>query len=148
MFRFRLERVRAVRARKEKLAQRELAEAISLRADAQAEMRSADAQLQHARTQQRSVAGQATAVSATELIAMQAFVEHVEAQLGRHARELEHCDAEVADRDAKLATAAGEHEMLKRLRERRRGEHASEAARRERNVLDEIALARFGRSSG
>ncbi len=148
VFRFRLERVRAVRARSEKLAQRELAEAISLRAGAQAEVRSADGQLEQARTQQRSVAGQTEAVSATELLAMQAFVERIEAQLHSHARELEQRDAEVADRDAKLATAAGEHEMLKRLRERRRGEHDSEAARRERNVLDEIALARFGRRSG
>jgi flagellar export protein FliJ len=50
-------------------------------------------------------------------------------------------------RDAELVTAASEHEMLERLRERRRGEHIREAARRELGALDEIAAARFRRSS-
>ncbi len=59
------------------------------------------------------------------------------------ARELEQCDADVAARDAELATAASEHEMLNRLSERRRGEHDREAARRELGVLDEIAATRF-----
>ena len=36
--------------------------------------------------------------------------------------------------------------MLNRLRERHRGEHDLEAARRERNTLDEIAVTRFRRS--
>jgi flagellar biosynthesis chaperone FliJ len=36
--------------------------------------------------------------------------------------------------------------MLNRLRERRRGEHDREAARREVGALDEIAAARFPRS--
>ena len=36
--------------------------------------------------------------------------------------------------------------MLNRLRERQRGEHDREAARRESNVLDEIAALRFRRS--
>ena len=54
---------------------------------------------------------------------------------------------EVAERDAELATAASEHEMLNRLRDRHRGEHDREADRRERNVLDEIASTRFRRST-
>jgi flagellar export protein FliJ len=53
--------------------------------------------------------------------------------------------AEVAAPDAELATAASEHEMLNRLRERRRGEHVREADRREQNALDEIAVTRFRR---
>ena len=36
--------------------------------------------------------------------------------------------------------------MLNRLRERHRGEHDREVARREQDVLDEIAATRFGRS--
>jgi flagellar export protein FliJ len=78
-------------------------------------------------------------VSPTELQAHQAFLERVEAQRGTHARELGVREAEVAARDAQLTTAAGEHEMLKRLRERRRGEHERELARIEGNTLDEIA---------
>src|SRR5271156_2507105 len=146
-FRFRLERVRAVRARKEKLAQRELAQAISRRSSTEADLRTADANLEHAHAEQRSFAAEAEAVSATDLLARQAFLERIEAQRGAHARELEQREAEVADRDAELATAASEHEMLNRLRERRRGEHDREADRRERNVLDEIASNRFRRST-
>ena len=86
------------------------------------------------------------AISAAELLARQAFLERVEAQRELHARELEQREAEVADRDAELATAASEHEMLNRLSERHRGEHDREAARHEQGVLDEIAVARFGRS--
>jgi flagellar biosynthesis chaperone FliJ len=37
--------------------------------------------------------------------------------------------------------------MLKRLKERHRGEHASEQARREQGALDEIATIRFGRGA-
>jgi flagellar export protein FliJ len=147
-FRFRLERVRAVREGKKKLAQQQLAEAISRRSSTEADLHTVDANLEQARAEQRTVAAEPSAVSSTELLARQAFLERVEGQRGLCARELEQREAEVADRDAKLTSAAGEHEMLNRLRERHRGEHAREAARRERNVLDEIAAARLGRSPG
>jgi flagellar FliJ protein len=146
-FRFRLERVRAVRERKEKLAQRELADAISRHSSSVDELRSADAHLEHALEEQRTVAGEREAVSATDLVARQAFLERVEAQRRLRARELEQRELEVAERDAELATAASEHEMLNRLRDRHRGEHDREADRRERNVLDEIASTRFRRST-
>lgn len=146
-FRFRLERVRALRERKEKLAQQQLAHALSRRASTEAELRRAEAELEQARAEQRGVAAMPSAVSATELQARQAFLERVEATRGQRAQELSQRDAEVADRDALLTSAAGEHEMLKRLRERHRGDHNREAARRERNLLDEIAAVRFGRSS-
>jgi flagellar export protein FliJ len=147
VFRFRLERVRAVRERTEKLAKQELAEAISRRSSSQDDLRVTDASLRLAREEQRTATAEPTTVSATELLARQAFVERIEAQRCLRASELKQREAEVANRDAKLATAASEHEMLNRLRERHRGEHNREAARRERNVLDEIAATRFGRSS-
>jgi flagellar export protein FliJ len=145
-FRFRLERVRAVRERKEKLAQRELADAISRRSSSAAELREADADLEHARAEQRSIAAEREAVSATDLLARQAFLERVEAQRRTRISELEQREAEVDERDAELASAASEHEMLNRLRERHRGEHNREAARREVGVLDEIAATRFRES--
>jgi flagellar FliJ protein len=145
-FRFRLERVRAVRERKEKLAQRELADAISRRSSSVAELRSADASLEHAREEQR-IAGERPTTSATDLLARQAFLERVEAQRRLRARELEQRELEVAERDAELTTAASEHEMLNRLRERHRGEHVRETDRREQGVLDEIATTRFRRST-
>jgi flagellar FliJ protein len=145
-FRFRLERVRAVRERKEKLAQQELAKAVSRRASTEEELRGAEADLEHARTEQRSVTAGAATVSATELQARQAFLERIETQRGLHAQELQRCETDVANRDAELASAASEHEMLNRLRERHRGEHDREMERRERNALDEIATIRFRRS--
>ncbi len=145
-FRFRLERVRAVRERKEKLAQRELADALSRRSSSVSELRSAEDRLEHAREEQRSVVAEHAALSGDDLLARQAFLERAEAQRRVRERELEQREAEVAARDAELVTAATEHEMLNRLRERRRGEHDREAARRELGDLDEIAVSRFGRS--
>jgi flagellar export protein FliJ len=144
--RFRLERVRALRERKEKLAQRELAQAMSRRSDTVAELRSAEDELAHARDEQRHTTARGGAVSAAELLAHQTFLECTEARQRQHASELELRDAEVAQRDAELATAATEHKMLQRLSERRRVEYARELARREVGALDEMAAMRFRRS--
>lgn len=146
-FRFRLERVRAVRERKENVAKQELARAIGHRARSEDRLRTAEAHVEHAQNQQRSVSDGAATVSATELIAGQAYLERVEAQRAESARDLRQRDAEVAERDAKLVTAASEHEMLNRLRERHLGEHTRELDRKERGSLDEIATQRFGRST-
>ena len=145
-FRFRLERVRAVRERKEKLAQRELADALSRRSSSVEELRDAQDRVEHALAEQRCVVDERTTVSADELRARQAFLERAEAQRRTHAHELVQREAEVAQRDAELTTAASEHQMLERLRERRRGEYNREAARRELGILDEIAAVRFHRS--
>jgi flagellar export protein FliJ len=145
-FRFRLERVRAVRERKEKLAEQELAKAIRLRTSTESELRSVEEHLRAAHLEQRSVTAQSTTVDAAELIARQAFLERIEAQRHDQANELRQRESEVSDRGVELTAAASEHEMLKRLKERHRSEHAREAARREGNMLDEIASVRFGRS--
>ena len=137
-FRFRLERVRIVRERREKIAQQDLARAIAERSSAEAQLRATEENLERAHEHQRSVATGAS-ISPSELQARQAFLERVEAERGMHARELGVLEAEVAARDAQLTVAAGEHEMLKSLRERRRGEHQREVARIEGNTLDEIA---------
>jgi flagellar FliJ protein len=146
-FRFRLERVRAVRERAEKLAKQDLAEAISRRSSTEEELSATEANIAQAHVEQRSAAAEPGPVSAGELQVRQSFLERIEAQRKGHAHELAQREAEVAERDAKLTVAASEHEMLNRLRERHRGEHDREAARVERNSLDEIASSRFGRSS-
>lgn len=147
VFRFRLERVRAVRERNEQLAQQELARAISLRSGTEADLRAAEAHLEQAHVEHRAHTSDAHTLEATEMLARQAFIERVEAQRGAHIQELQQREAQVVERDAKLTTAATEHEMLNRLRERHRGEHERELASRERTALDEIAAARFGRSA-
>jgi flagellar export protein FliJ len=146
-FRFRLERVRAVRERKEKLAQQELARAISARSLTEAELQSAERRIEQAHGEQRAVAAGPSTMSSSELLARQTFLERVEAQRTVTELELRQREREVNDRGAELTLAAGEHEMLNRLRDRHRGEHDRDVARRERNVLDEIATMRVGRSS-
>ncbi|MGH2854956.1 MAG: flagellar export protein FliJ [Solirubrobacteraceae bacterium] len=149
-FRFRLERIRALRQRKESLARRELASAISQLTGSQDRLRRVEEHLERARTHQRlatGVGGSGGTVSAADLLARQAFVEHVEAQRTMGLRELERHEADVALRDTQLGRAAREHEILERLKERQRTEHEREAGRRESERLDEIALERFRRSA-
>jgi flagellar protein FliJ len=145
-FRFRLERVRAVRERKEKLAQQELARSMSRLTDKRAELQDAEASLERARAEQRTASEAPGAMRGAELQARQAFIERVEASRSSRAQAVRRGEAEVQEQNAKLLVAATEHEMLERLRDRRRSEHDREAARRESNLIDEIAAARAGRS--
>lgn len=145
-FRFRLERVRALRERRETQAKQDLAGAISRMTATEQDLCRAEETLEHARAQQRELAGPLANVAAGDLLARQAFLERVEAQRRARVNELSQREAEVAQRGAELTVAAGEHEMLNRLKERRRGEHNREADRREQGALDEIATVRFGRS--
>jgi flagellar export protein FliJ len=146
-FRFRLERVRMVRERSENAAKQELARAIAHRTRGEQDLRTAEEHVAHAQAQQRGAADGAASISATELIGRQAYLERVEAQRAASEHELRQRDSEVVERDAALASAAVEHEMLNRLRQRHLGEHTREQDRKERGMLDEIATQRFGRSS-
>jgi flagellar export protein FliJ len=146
VFRFRLERVRVLRERKEQQARQELAQAIASRANTAAELRAAEAHLEQAHSDHRARAIEVQTLNADELIARQAFLERIEAQRGAHAQELQRREAIVAERDVKLTVASSEHEMLKRLSERRRGEHERAASSREQGALDEMTAVRFGRS--
>ena len=131
-FRFRLERVRALRERRERLAQQELARSISGLAHSEARLQSADDTVAQARAEGREASGLG-AVDMSELRAQQAYLERTEAERTARVADLRRDEAEVASRNASLATAAREHD--------------SEVARREVNVLDEIATVRYGRST-
>jgi len=145
-FRFRLERVRALRERRETVAKQDLAGAISRMTATEQDLSRAEQTLEHARAQQRELASPLANVPAGDLLARQAFLERVEGLRRARVNELSQREAEVAQRGAELTVAAGEHEMLVRLKERRRGEHNREADRREQGVLDEIATVRYRRS--
>jgi flagellar export protein FliJ len=145
-FRFRLERIRALRERREDLAKQQLARAVSRLSSSQGRLDAVEDRLERVRAYQRLAAGEATTVSAGELLAQQALVEHVEAQRTIGVDELERNEAEVADRGAEFGHAAREHQMLERLKERQRGEHERETTRRENNLLDELAMDRSRRS--
>ncbi len=142
-FRFRLERIRALRQRREDLARQELENANRRLTGSRDRLRAVDDQLERVRAEQRT-AGEALAVfSAEELRARQAFVEQIEARRSNGIRELAEHEAAVADRGTEFGDAARDHRMLERLKERQLVEHDREAGRRERMVLDEIAIDRF-----
>jgi flagellar protein FliJ len=146
-FRFRLERVRALRERREDLARQELAKAVSRLNGSQSRLDAVDANLQRVLAEQRVATSTATMVDAEELRARQAFVERIEAQRVSEAVELRRDEADVAERGSELGEAAREHRMLERLKERQHAEHDREAGRREGIALDEIAIDRFRRSA-
>jgi len=146
-FRFRLERVRALRERREDLARQELAAAMTRLAGSRDRLRAVEERLDQLRAEQRAATGPAQTVSAADLRAQQAFVEHVEAQRAGGAHELTRHEAAVAERGSDLGRAARERQTLERLRDRQRAEHDREVRRREGLALDEIALERFRRSA-
>jgi flagellar export protein FliJ len=137
--------VRALRERKEEIAKHELAQAMGRLSDSEQRLRDVEDRLAAAHEGQRG-AGAQGAMSAADLVANQAFVERVEQQRRHGVRELRRSAAEVADRGAALRSAARDHQMLERLKERHHAAHRSELARREGEMLDEIALDRFRRS--
>jgi flagellar FliJ protein len=146
-FRFRLERVRALRERREDVARQELAKALERRTGSQTRLDAVDAHLARALAEQRVATSASTSVDAAELRDRQAFVERIEAQRVSDALELRRHEADVAARDSELGEAAREHRMLERLKERQLAEHDREAGRREGIALDEIAIDRFRRSA-
>ena len=146
-FRFRLERIRVLRQRKEELAKRELASSMTRLLCSEDRVRAVDANLERAHADQRVAAGELTVLSAAELAARQAFVERVEGQRSVGVRELKRSEAEVADRGAALGRAARDMKMLDRLKQRHRAAHDLQSARRESNALDEMALDAFRRSA-
>lgn len=145
-FRFRLERVRALRERKEELAKQDLALALGKLADSEDKLRDAGTRLERAR-EDHSHAVRNQTFSGADLRAGQAFLERVEAQRSAGVEELRRSESEVADRGAALSVAAQEHQMLERLKRRHKAEHVRELARIEGATLDEIAIDRFRRST-
>lgn len=146
-FRFRLERVRALRERREDLARQELAKALTRLGGSQEQLDAVDARLERIHADQRLATSTQSTVAAEELRARQALVERVEAERVQGARELSRREADVTQRGDELGHAAREHRMLERLKERQHGEHERESKRREGLVLDELAIDRFRRSA-
>ncbi|HEY1687865.1 MAG TPA: flagellar export protein FliJ [Solirubrobacteraceae bacterium] len=146
-FRFRLERVRALRERKEDLAKQELALALGRLSDSEGALHAASERLAQAQQERRSATTAADTFSGADLRAGQAFLERVEHQRSTGVEALKRSELEVVDRGAALSKAAQEHQMLERLKQRQRDEHMRELARREGAMLDEIAIDRFRRST-
>jgi flagellar FliJ protein len=137
-FTFKLERVRALRERKEELAKEELAASLALRLRGEAMLHAAYENVEEARRLQRSAAS--SSMTAAELQAAQAYLERTERERESASLDLDRQDAEVEARRMALQNAAREREVLERLKERRRTEYLRESERRQGAVLDEMAI--------
>lgn len=137
-FTFKLERVRALRERKEELAKEELAASLALRLRGEAMLHAAMENVEQARGTQRAAVG--VPMTAHELQSAQAYLERAERERESASLHLDRQDAEVDARRSALQNAAREREVLERLKARRRSEHVKEADRREGVRLDEMAI--------
>jgi flagellar FliJ protein len=136
-FVFSLERVREVRAHEEDKAREAFAASLSLRARGVALL--ADAQARAAAAREQALA-KTTPRSGATLLSEQAWLERVQRSQEQAALELERRNDELEQRRADLAAAGQRRQVLDRLKDRKRQDHALEAARRDAVALDEVAL--------
>ncbi|HEX4009227.1 MAG TPA: flagellar export protein FliJ [Solirubrobacteraceae bacterium] len=142
-FRFRLERVRALRERAEDEAKEAFAGAMQDRIRSEREVQLAAERVAKAREAQ--LGATAMAVTAADLIARQAYLERSEQVQQASEDDLGRREQALEVRREQLTTAARERQALERLKENRRIEHEREQARIEAATLDEIALNGFRR---
>ncbi len=131
-YRFRLERVRALRERREEQAKQEFAVALQARQRCQDEV--------------TGVAGRITGAHVAQLVAVaddlgahQSYLERLERAHEVALQELARHELELSERRVALTKASQDLEALERLKEKGLDDHNREAARVEQNVLDEIA---------
>jgi flagellar FliJ protein len=142
-FRFRLERLRALRERSEDAAKQELAGAMARHQRCEDHLRAAEGRLAEARAAQLDATAQP--VSATDLLARQAYLERTETARRATLHDLDRHEVEVAGRRDALAAAARDRQALERLKEHRFADHRREALRLDGLALDEIATNDFRR---
>jgi flagellar FliJ protein len=142
-FRFRLERVRALRERSEDVAKEALAGALHQHRLSEEQLKAAEDSMARARAAQLDAAGRAS--TASDLIARQAYLERTEQVHLASRQNLHRHEIEVEKRREALGAAARERQALERLKEHRRADHEREAARQEGLALDEIAINGYRR---
>jgi flagellar FliJ protein len=142
-FRFRLERVRALRERSEDAAKEVVAGAMHDHRRCEQELHTAADRIAGARAAQ--VDAGSRPMRAIDLIARQAYLERTERAHVARRHDLDRQAAELARTRELLTVAARERQALERLKERRRADHDQEMARLEGIVLDEIAINGFRR---
>jgi flagellar protein FliJ len=131
-YRFRLERVRALRERREEQAKQEFGVALQLRERAKDEIARAQDRIAAARGAQLHAAGD-------DLRAHQSYLERMEHAHRLAVEELGRCEQALTERRVALTKASQDREALERLKEKGLADHNREAARVEQITLDEIA---------
>lgn len=139
-FRFGLERVRELREHDEDRAREEFAASLNRRARGAAMLQAAQDLIEQARDGRRT--GAATGpLTGQDLMSQQLWLERLERHRDSAARELDRSDHELTVRRGELNEARQKREVLEKLKERRRDEHAAASARRQGAALDEMALS-------
>jgi flagellar export protein FliJ len=139
-FTFKLEPVRALREQVEKQAQEALAHELELERRHQAGVAEAALRVELARA--AGVPDEGAAVTGRDMFAHQAYVERVEREKAVAEEGLAAQGRQVDAGRSRLVEASRDHEVLVRLKQRRRSEHEQELARAQGAVLDEIAITR------
>ena len=142
-FRFRLERVRALRERAEDEAKEAFAGAMMDRLRSEQEMENAADRVAQAREAQLDAT--AAPISAIDLMARQAYLERSERAHQASQDDLNRRDVALEQKREELTEAARDRQALERLKENRRIEFVREQQRIEAANLDEIALNGFRR---
>jgi flagellar FliJ protein len=142
-FRFRLERIRALRERREDAAKQELAGALVQHRVYEEEVEAAANRVAAARAAQAQAS--TLPISAADLLARQAYLERSERAHAASRTDLTQHEHELAQRREALTLAARDRQALERLKENRRADHQREVARLEGLMLDEIAINGFRR---
>ena len=137
-FKFRLERVRALRESVEDQAKEELAASLSVQMKGEAMLEAASESHANAKATRRGATG--VAASGDQLVAAQAYLERTEQERLAAELELGRREAEVDARRIALQSAARERQVLERLKDRRKADHIRELDRREGVLLDEMAI--------
>lgn len=138
-FRFRLERLRTLRAHSEDLAKEQYAAALAHRVAAEGLLLAAHERVDGAHETMRSSA--AAPADANQLRAVQAWLERTEGLMAQSHVEVDRREQAVTGRREELHHASRERQVLERLRERRRAAHQIEVGRAEVSALDELGLA-------
>jgi flagellar protein FliJ len=142
-FRFRLERIRALRERSEDIAKQAFAGAMIEHLRYEEELRAAAERVARAKAAQLDAATGNT--TSTDLLAHQAYLERSERAHASSRHQVDRHEVEVERRRQELISAARAHKALERLKEHRRAIHEKELARAEGRVLDEIGVNGFRR---
>ncbi|HWD76863.1 MAG TPA: flagellar export protein FliJ [Solirubrobacteraceae bacterium] len=142
-FKFRLERVRALRERHEDSAKQAFAGAMMHCVQGEHAVQEAADRVAQAR--QAQLQATTAPVSATELLARQAYLERSESAHRATQEDLHRREQTLVQRRRELTEAARDRQALERLKEQRRNDHDREQARVETMTLDEIALNGFRR---
>jgi flagellar FliJ protein len=142
-FRFRLERVRELRAHAEDRAREDLASSLGAQLRGEAMLLAATHEVDQAQSDRRDGVLAGGPVACIDLQAHQLWAERLQRQRADAELAVERAGAEVDARREALVEASRRREALERLKERRRREHRAEMERIEGARLDEMALNGF-----